>query len=226
MRESRLENIGLLVEYECILLKKRKSFTSTYMGKTTPAKNARSVFRFAFEDILDWTPQMVMDNLSPELINILRLQKPLSRIEFPPELNRNVDLFYLAWIMYPEKIHIRKKDIVLRCYENVRLGKISKFPKNFFSEASGILNASICLQYVINRKMHFRDVKELYGIFAIKEKIVPILKENQLYAPCCEFYEYPIDFLHASLPEKDQDELCYNFERFKLEYALEKGKGL
>ena len=223
MRESRLENIGLLVEYESLLLKKRKSFTHTYMGKTTPMKNARSVLRFAFEDILDWTPQMVRDNLSPRIINALCLQKPLSRIEFPPELNKNVDLFYLAWIMYPETIHINKKDIVLRCYENVRLGRISKFPKNFFSEASGISNASICLQYAINRKLKFRNVKELYEMFAKKEKIVPFLKENQLYAPCCEFYEHPIDFLHASLPEKDKNELCYNFERFKTEYESAKG---
>lgn len=224
MRESRLENIGLLVEYENLLLKKRKGFTSTYMGKNTPAKNARSVFKFAFEDILDWTPQMVRNNLTPELINLLQLKKPLLRMEFPPELNKSIDLFYLAWIIYPESIHISKREMVLRCYENVRLKRIAKFPKNFFSEASGILNASICLQYVINQKIQFRNVRELYGIFAKKKKIVPILKENQLYIPCCEFYEYPIDYLHASLPEKDQDMLCYNFERFKLDYERTKGE--
>ena len=98
MRESRLENIGLLMEYEEILLKKRKDFTSSYMGKATLQKSACSVFRFAFEDILGWTPEMVRDYTTPELMNILHLRKPLNRIEFPPELDKRTDLFYLACI--------------------------------------------------------------------------------------------------------------------------------
>lgn len=126
MRESRLENIGLLMEYEEILLKKRKDFTSSYMGKATLQKSACSVFRFAFEDILGWTPEMVRDYTTPELMNILHLRKPLNRIEFPPELDKRTDLFYLAWMMYPDTIHINQKQLVLRVYEKVRQGIVMK----------------------------------------------------------------------------------------------------
>lgn len=223
MRESRLENIGLLMEYEEILLKKRKDFTSSYMGKATLQKSACSVFRFAFEDILGWTPEMVRDYTTPELMNILHLRKPLNRIEFPPELDKRTDLFYLAWMMYPDTIHINQKQLVLRVYEKVRQGIVMKFPKNFFSEANGLLNANICLQYAINRDLVFKNIQELYEYFSDRLQAVAFLKECKLYAPCCEFYEYPIDYLHHSLPDAERNSLYYHFGRFLTD--LEEIKG-
>lgn len=35
-------------------------------------------------------------------------------------------------------------------------------------------------------------------------------------APCHSIFEYPIDFLHAALPDNQKNELCYRYERFKM----------
>ena len=224
MHDSNVKNIGLLIEYEEILLHKRKDFSSAYMGKGTLAKSACSVFRFAFEDILGWSPQMVRDYISPELMELLHLQKPLNRISFPPELDKKNDLFYLAWMMYPETINIKKRELVLRVYEKVRNKIISKFPKGFFSEAEGELNACICLQYVINQELKFNSIQELYEMFADTETISIFLRKNKLYAPCCEFYETPLDMLHNALPESEKNELFYQFSRFREELKIAKGE--
>ena len=126
--------------------------------------------------------------------------------------------------MYPDTIHINQKQLVLRVYEKVRQGIVMKFPKNFFSEANGLLNANICLQYAINRDLIFKNIQELYEYFSDRLQAVAFLKECKLYAPCCEFYEYPIDYLHHSLPDAERNSLYYHFGRFltNLEETKEK----
>ena len=51
-----MQNMGLLMEYEDILLKKRKDFSATYIGQNASQKDIKELFQYVFENLLEWTP--------------------------------------------------------------------------------------------------------------------------------------------------------------------------
>ncbi|WP_155242958.1 hypothetical protein [Dorea longicatena] len=56
-----MQNMGLLMEYEDILLKKRKDFSATYIGQNASQKDIKELFQYVFENLLEWTPEMARD---------------------------------------------------------------------------------------------------------------------------------------------------------------------
>lgn len=212
------------MEYEDILLGKRKDFSTAYLGKENSEKEALDIIRYAFEKLLGWSPVMIRDYCTPELIQLLHLQRPVNKIEFPPELDRNQDLFYIAWLLYPHTIHHSKRDLTLRVYQKVLDGRLVKFPKNFFLTASGEINASICMRYAINQFLNVSGTKNLYMFFADISKAREFLKEVRLLVPCTDIYEYPIDMLHNCLSKSQQNDLFYRYGRFLTEMNLTKEK--
>ena len=193
-----MQNMGLLMEYEDILLKKRKDFSATYIGQNASQKDIKELFQYVFENLLEWTPEMARDYLTMDIIQKLHLMRPLRKLEYPPEINIDQDLFSVAWMVYPEQIHISRHELVLNVYQKVLSDKLIKYPKKFFLEADGEVNACICLLYAIN------------------QEITRFLRNVRLNAPCHSIFEYPIDFLHAALPDNQKNELCYRYERFKM----------
>ena len=59
-----MQNMGLLMEYEDILLKKRKDFSATYIGQNASQKDIKELFQYVFENLLEWTPEMARDYLT------------------------------------------------------------------------------------------------------------------------------------------------------------------
>lgn len=148
-----MQNMGLLMEYEDILLKKRKDFSATYIGQNASQKDIKELFQYVFENLLEWTPEMARDYLTMDIIQKLHLMRPLRKLEYPPEINIDQDLFSVAWMVYPEQIHISRHELVLNVYQKVLSDKLIKYPKKFFLEADGEVNACICLLYAINQEI-------------------------------------------------------------------------
>nr|WP_303182444.1 hypothetical protein [Lachnoclostridium phocaeense] len=207
--------IGLIVEYEDIMLGNRRDFSSAYVNRQTLQRDCIDLLKYVFEDLLHWTPSMIMDFTTKELLDQLHLTRIIRRLEFPPEIDPEKDLFYLPVLMYPDKLGVSKRDLVLRVYQKLLAGKLSKYPKNFFLNKDGDINACICLQYAINTDLQLESIEDLYAYFSDKSKCSKFLHEHKLYNACREIYEYPIDFLHDSLPTEQQEELLYRYYRFK-----------
>ena len=127
-----MQNMGLLMEYEDILLKKRKDFSATYIGQNASQKDIKELFQYVFENLLEWTPEMARDYLTMDTIQKLHLMRPLRKLEYPPEINIDQDLFSVAWMVYPEQIHISRHELVLNVYQKVLSDKLIKYPKKFF----------------------------------------------------------------------------------------------
>lgn len=215
-----MKNIGLIMEYEDILLGKRKDFSSEYMGKTAIAKDIKEILKYVYEDLLHWSPQTIRDYNNPTLVESLHLTRPIKKIDFPAELTHEEDLFYVAKYLYPDKIKCSKKNLTLRVYERVMSGDLVKFPKKFFSDAEGELNLNICFQYAVAQKLHVKSIEDLYEYFADREQGLEFLKENRLYNPFLDYYEYPIDLLHESLPSSQKNMLYYMNGRLKTEISM------
>lgn len=214
-----MSNIGLIMEYEDILLGKRKDFSSEYMGKTAITKDIKEILKYVYEDLLHWSPKTIRDYNNTELVERLHLTRPIKKIPFPAELTPEEDLFYIAKFLYPDKIKCSKKNLTLRVYERVMNGDLAKFPKKFFSDAEGELNLNICFQYVVAQQLQVESIEDLYEYFSDKDKGVEFLKTNRLHGPFLDYYEYPIDLLHESLPSSQKNMLYYMNGRLKTEIA-------
>ena len=215
-----MQNIGLIMEYEDILLGKRKDFSSEYMGKSTSTKDIKEILKYVYEDLLHWSPSTIRDYNNSVLVENLHLTRPVKKISFPTELSPEEDLFYIAKFLYPDKIRCSKKNLTLRVYERVMNGELVKFPKKFFSDAEGELNLNICFQYVVSQQLQVKSIEELYVYFSDRDRGIEFLKEHRLHGPFMDYYEYPIDLLHESLPSSQKNMLFYMNERLKTEIVM------
>ena len=92
-------------------------------------------------------------------------------------------------------------------------GELEKYPKNFFLAQESDLYLAVCMQDALNHLPVSRTA-DLYDYFADEEKGWSFLKKACLYTPAHNFYDYPIDVLHASLEPDQRSELDYHYGRF------------
>lgn len=208
-------NQALINEYENILLGKKQNFSSFFFekGEYANEQNALLVFKYAFEYYLKWDPLTLRDVLDFETLKKLKLHLLLKYVRFPAELDPEVDLFYIAWKLYPSVINFSQRDLIVRVYDNLLNGKISKFPKDFFTGSMGIVRAGVCLQHLLSNYMQFGNLEHIYSTFG-KKDIMNTLKKYKLNVVCKDVFDSPVDYLHLSLPKEQQNECYFSYYKF------------
>lgn len=214
----------LLYEYEQTLLGNKATIAPYYFkyGDDTSRNYALYIIRFAVENYLHWDPFDMRDHFTKEVAIQMKLEPLMKYIDFPPELDRDHDYYYLAMYLYPNVIKIDLKDLVLRTYKDVLSGRLCKFPKEYLSGTQGMMRACLCLQYMISHHLSFSSVKDMYKYFS-EPSGSKILKQYRLNNICNEIFEHPIDYLHEALPAKQKDEYWYHYYRFRA-YSLMQAK--
>lgn len=218
-----------IAEYEDTLLGKRKAVSSYYFsyGKTGNMKLALQIMKHAFETYLNWSPLDLRDYITMEVLERVKVRSLLKYIEFPPELNPKEDLFYIAWLIYPETVHFNSKELTLRVYKSLLDKTIQKFPKEFFTGTDGYSRAQICLRYIIEQYLNPSTIKELYEFFSTLE-CQKFLRKHKLLVICRDLFDTPVHYLHISLSKKQQDDFWYRYYDFlyrkaRADEAAEKG---
>lgn len=212
-----MQNTGILYEYELILLNKKNSF-SPYFFNFSPdysEQMALEVFKYAIEYYLGWSPKEAAIYLDKDVLDMMKLSPILKYIRFPCELDSNRDFFYISHLLYPKIIKFNERELILRTYKEVLNGDLYKFPKEYLSDSMGMTRACICFQYMISQYLQFRSIKEMYDFFSTSEG-TKVLKKYRLYAICTDMFEYPLDFLHESLPINQKNDFFYRINRFNL----------
>lgn len=214
-----MKNLSLLMEYELMMLGNQSSYNVSKKGdKPEKAEqNALLLLHYVFDDILGWTPEMVRDYLTNDLIDWLGLRRAIRKINFPPELDPAKDLFFVASVLYPKQIHYSKKELTLQVYEKLMTGKLRKYPKNFFSQAEGLTNLKICFAYAVSQKLCAYTTRDIYMFFTNPQKTDKFLKDANLNHVIYKYYEHAIEIFHDSLPESKKSELYYQYGQFIIE---------
>lgn len=204
-------------EYEQVLLGNKSSISTYYFkfGENPAQTYALGIIKFAVENYLKWDPFTFRDFYSKEISIQLKLEPLMKYIEFPPELDKTVDYYYLSAMIYPDIISFTPDTLILKTYKNILDGKLKKFPKEYLSGSRGMMRAGICLQYMLNNFMSFSTTKDIYEFFS-KPDGIKALKEYRLAPICAEMFDYPIDYIHESLPESQKDEFYYHYYKFKM----------
>lgn len=209
-------------EYEKYMLGHRNNY-SVSSKKDNPQKkelNSLGVFRYAFEYVLGWTPEQIRDHISMELIEWLNLGRAYRKIIFPPELDPEKDLFYIAAKLYPNEIHYSRSEKILSVYQKILDKEKVKFPKNFFDGEDGLTALKICFIYYVKQKLCTLTNEELYKFFSDKPQADRFITEAKLKNHVSKQYTHAIDLLHESLPQKDRSELYYMYYKFRYEVSL------
>lgn len=227
----------LILEYEEVLVGKKKQFSSYYFSgnKTRDCEIALEVFRYFFDSILCWDIETLEQRLCIDLFRKYKLDKfLLGYIIFNNEPNKKVrfvqkeivyaDIQELLRMVYKDRYKTDIRTLTIETYEAVMNKKIMKFPKNFFCVANdGKAKACICLQYAINNQQTFRNVEELYRVFADRS-IVKLLDKWRIRDIAEQFYNSPIEYLHDALPDCDKDETFFNYYKEKYAEVLKECK--
>ena len=182
-------------------------------------KLALHIMQYAFETYLGWTPQVLRDNLTLDILERLKLKSLLRYIQFAPELNAKEDLFYIAWLIYPETVHYGKKELTLRVYKQLLNKQLQKFPKEFFTGRDGLTRSQICLRFMIEQFLHFTSVEEMYRYFSTEE-CTKTLRKYKLLVVCRDLYDTQLEYLHESLAKEQRDTFWYRYYDFSLRRRL------
>ena len=220
-------NVSALYDYDQYLLGNRPRLCSVFFEEgspyspSTPKDSALDILRYAVEDLLRWTPKMMVEMFNGQVIKDMKLETVISTLnrEFPVQLDKKKDYYWYAHLLYPEQIPLTDDYLTIKAYKDVLNGKdkqdskaSKRLPKGFLEGDEGEGRIRLCLQYYLN-SLGVNSIRGLYYDFAVRGN--KILTQAGLNQARRQHYELPIDFLHVALPEAQRDEFYYHFYKFK-----------
>lgn len=220
---------GLMYEYTRVKSgcldskgKKRISFSKDYFGASAPdsERNAIEVFRIAVEVFLRWSPEDCKERLNKDIVSAMSLDKPYKFLPFPPYLDRDTEYWYVAHILYPDRIPFDGNKITRDVYINILNDSKYKFPKKFFDSADGRERAGTCLRYYIEHYEVFHSIPDMYKYFASPEGR-KALDNHGLRLVWTQVFGSPVRFLHESLDPQQRDDFEFYKNEFLYRYGLQ-----
>ncbi len=199
-------------QYELLILKgERITLKGT---KESKAQHAREIIRYAISEMLGWSGEDARDHLTLDILKQMKLDKLFNYLTFPPDIDRNEDMSYIAYIAFPE-IGFDYAQQALEHYRRVLSGEYSTFKRNFFKGPKGYQKMAVLLREFIANNIPAASSEELYRQFAATKEITKQLRKAKLHNCITRLYKTPLDCLHCSLNEEDKDEFLYNFYTYQ-----------
>ncbi|WP_024859137.1 hypothetical protein [Ruminococcus albus] len=239
------QKMAIILEYEEILVEKRRQASTYYFGDNADRNNsiAVEIFRYLIENILGWDSETAEQRLDLEILKNYKVDKYLSYINFYNEPNGKArfytseengeahkkmvksDIQVLLKYVFGPRYHLDEREMIIVTYNDLLNGVIKKFPKHFFDVINdGKLKVAICLQHAITQQQNFENIEDVYRLFGDRN-ILKWLDKWKLRDIAEQFYDSPIDFLHDALPETEKDEVFYNYyKRQYEEFISESGR--
>lgn len=207
--------LGIIEDYEDILLGKRKTFSNWYFtgDKATDLDVALEAFKYCFEILLEWDVDTVFQNVNRQVVEDMKLISLWrNKIVVPKSVNKSKDFSYIAYLLYPDKYSQNTREQTIEIYKNLLAGKILKMPKNMFDDEKGIVKAAYCLQYLVTEHLTYNSIEDVYDQFR-QPDIRSFLTEYSLWLPCECFFDDPVDYLHFSIPDKYKNKIAYDYAK-------------
>ena len=179
------------------------------------------LFRFFFEEIAGWTPEVAMASLDKTIIKEMKLERAFNNIIFPNNLNPDTSCFWIACACYPE--HFRsfsERNYQIMEYNQILSSGLNSSKKVFQCD-NGREKAALFLNvYYTSRgiREEFTDLENMYLFFA-SSKAKKYIHEAALDKALAMFFISPLEFFHESLPNSRSTEEKYQRSEFLYMYA-------
>lgn len=209
-------DVEVITEYEQVLIGNQRTIDSYYFANKTPEANSHTalmLIQYVCETYLQWSPKKVFDSLSMSVLKEWKLANLLKHIKYPPELNQERNIGYIAHLIYPAQVPINDKDVCLMVYKQLLDGDIKKFPKGFFTTSQGMNRVCYCLKYAIDHYLNFTSIDEMYEFFGT-ERCLKFLRDYRLNPYLKDLFDAPITVLFVMTPQEQSDPFLFNVYRF------------
>ena len=207
---------SLQYEYDEIILGNKKVFSNVFFTGDKLLDNdiALSIIRYVVECYLHWSPQDTRNLFDSSVIKQYKLKTVYAKVIFPSELDKRTDYFYLAVLLYPNKVNISEEEITIRIFEDVMQGRMKRFPKNFFVGTKGNDKLALCLKHLLEVTSAFDDVTDIYKFINSKDG-VRLLIDNKLYKYIIANFVTVNNAITYALPQTQSNELLSNYYNIK-----------
>lgn len=204
----------VLGEYEEMALGQRKTYSAASLPRdASPEYCGRIIKKILSIYKPEWTPTDLRDCLTPELATNLGLWPLIKHLPCPDELNPKQDLYFVAWVLYPETRNVNEIDLVAGVYEGIIRGTRQKFPKGYFYGKKGVLRAKVVFKLFMNEfvipQFDLSCLRDTYDLFASNE-IDGLIERCHLTAFVRDRFGLPLNFLHTCLGADADDIMYYN----------------
>lgn len=196
--------MNILQEYDDVLIGNKKYVSKTFFqyGELGNERVALTVFRYAIEKLLRWSPEEAQKFFNYDTAKLMKLAPLYKYIRLPSDVFPE-DTEYILYLLYPDKVRYDIAKYAIRIYEKVVSGEM-RYPKDYMYGYIGMLRARICFQYSLKRNGKvFETDEDYYDFFSSKEGD-RYIRDNCLIQLYKGFYSTPVEYAHASLPKKDR----------------------
>lgn len=217
---------ALLCDYDNLIIGKCAVLDSYHFyekSNDTKEQMALELIKYVNETYWRWTPAMLRDWLSVEIMKEWKIKQLLRYIRFPQDLHKEADMFYIAHLIYPDIIKINRQDIYLSVYRRVLSKDLKKYPKDYFSGNYAANKACACLKYAIENFHPFTSLEEMYRFFGTR-KCLKFLREYKLAIGSKGLFDAHIEMLYLALPPSQQIPFLFQFYRFNQMFDENKRK--
>ena len=211
-----------IMEYEKILLG-HINYAPTHFFCNADAVNkeiAIAIFKYAICNVLGWNFEKMMQLFDKKIIKDMKLDLILPLIKLPEEFGGDIDPVFFASLIFPERISYNPDKLCLETYKRLLSGRKKGISKNFFRGDDGAKRAKICLSYVLRNLYTFSSIEDIYEMFSDgrgRKLLSEVYMTNAL-----ENFESPVDLLHESLAESQQDDFLFHYYKFRYCYKKKK----
>ena len=221
---------NFIEEYEELLIGERKEFSQYFFEDNICTEDlVLECIRYACEKLLKWTPKQACSLFNTRIVDMMKMRMMINYIEFPLELEKEKDYYYVMHKLYPDIMPFSVEDSVINMYKRILNGKV-QFPREYATGPEGITKICICLQYAIEHYHPFHSVKEMYVFFTSMDG-TRFMKKYQLFSIMTLLGMDPLTLLHETLPEDQKSDFYFYYYSFWKKYRkrcrlLNKGKNL
>ena len=167
------------------------------------------LFTYVLKEILHWSFEDAVGNLSKKVIKDLGLTAAYNKLNFPAELSADRDVFWVAACVWPNQGMFSKKELAVLMYRNVLASSTGKFPKNYFMTSEHGLRAAACFNYALNFTLGYENSEDVYSFFADENRANAWFKRYRLDAIKDGFYDTSLDAAHSLLPSSLKNDNLY-----------------
>lgn len=174
---------------------------------------ASDILRYIIEDLLLWDAAQAEEHMTACIIRKTGINHLYRYFHFPPDIDQDRDLDYLACLAFPSHQYSFRKQ-VMRMYNRILSGEIDRFPKKFFDGENGIEKCSILLGEFIAHNVVAYDMEDLYRQFADTAVMNNRMRDAKVYSAVRNLYPTPLDCLHNSLTDDEKDSFLYAYWQY------------
>lgn len=210
---------ALLLDYEYVLIGKNKNISPFNFYGAAPGganeKKALQCIKYALEELLGWDIQKSREQFDAYMIHLLKLERLVEYVVFPPEIEFG-DPRYILSLIYPTEIRLNQKQLIEEMYQRVIDG-VGQFPREYFLGQKGFYRFCVCLCYLISNYKPFSDIEELFDFFSTSEGR-QFLDDYRLKTPLEHLNIDLLKCLETITSDNEDSGLYYAYYKFKTQW--------